>query len=79
MFDEDTPAELIARVRPDVLVKGADCAVDQIVGRESVEARGGRVLSLPLVEGRSTTAFIEEIVRRHSDGAWTPGACYGGS
>jgi len=69
VFDEDTPAELIARLQPDILVKGADYAADQVVGRETVEARGGRVVRLPLVAGRSTTAFIEEIVRRHSDGA----------
>ena len=66
VFDEDTPAELIARLQPDILVKGADYAADQVVGRETVEARGGRVVRLPLVAGRSTTAFIEEIVRRHS-------------
>jgi D-beta-D-heptose 7-phosphate kinase/D-beta-D-heptose 1-phosphate adenosyltransferase len=66
IFDEDTPAALVERLRPDVLVKGADYAADEIAGRETVEARGGRVVRLPLVAGRSTSSFIEEIVRRYS-------------
>jgi rfaE bifunctional protein nucleotidyltransferase chain/domain len=65
LFDEDTPAELVRRLEPDVLVKGADYAEDAIVGKDTVEARGGRVVRLPLVEGRSTTKIVEEIVRRH--------------
>jgi D-beta-D-heptose 7-phosphate kinase/D-beta-D-heptose 1-phosphate adenosyltransferase len=68
VFDEDTPAALIARLAPDVLVKGADYAADEVVGREVVEARGGRVVRLPLVAGRSTTAFVEEILRRYGGG-----------
>jgi D-beta-D-heptose 7-phosphate kinase/D-beta-D-heptose 1-phosphate adenosyltransferase len=68
IFDEDTPAALVERLRPDVLVKGADYAADEIAGRETVEARGGRVVRLPLVAGRSTSSFIEEIVRRYSGG-----------
>ncbi|MCI0491207.1 MAG: D-glycero-beta-D-manno-heptose 1-phosphate adenylyltransferase [Blastocatellia bacterium] len=63
VFDEETPRELIARVRPDVLVKGGDWAIDQIVGREEVEAAGGRVLSLPYVESSSTTAIIDRILK----------------
>lgn len=63
IFDEDTPAEVIAAVLPDVLVKGADWAPDQVVGREIVEARGGRVLLVPLVEGFSTTALVERLRR----------------
>ena len=47
MFDEDTPAEIIRRIQPDVLVKGADWAADAIVGRDTVEARGGRVVECP--------------------------------
>jgi D-beta-D-heptose 7-phosphate kinase/D-beta-D-heptose 1-phosphate adenosyltransferase len=66
IFDEDTPAALVERLRPDVLVKGADYAADEIAGRETVEACGGRVVRLPLVAGRSTSSFIEEIVRRYS-------------
>jgi len=65
LFDEDTPVELVRRLEPDVLVKGADYAEDAIVGKDMVEARGGRVVRLPLVEGRSTSKIVEEIVRRH--------------
>jgi len=60
-FSEDTPATLIEALLPDVLVKGGDWGVDRIVGRETVERRGGRVLSLPLVPGRSTTSLVERI------------------
>ncbi len=60
-FDEDTPAALIARVRPDVLVKGGDWPVETIVGRDTVQATGGEVRSLPLLAGYSTTAVIERI------------------
>lgn len=60
-FAEDTPAALIEAILPDVLVKGGDWEVDRIVGRETVERRGGRVLSLPLVPGRSTTSLVERI------------------
>ena len=60
-FDEDTPLSLIEAVQPDVLVKGGDWPVHRIVGHELVEARGGQVLSLPLIEGYSTTALVERI------------------
>lgn len=63
IFGEDTPAELIAALLPDVLVKGADWAPDQVVGREVVEAHGGRVLLIPVVEGFSTTALVERLRR----------------
>ena len=63
IFDEETPRELIADLLPDVLVKGGDWPLDQIVGREEVEAGGGRVLSLPYVDGSSTTDIIERIKR----------------
>ncbi len=62
-FDEDTPARLIEAVQPDVLVKGGDWPVERIVGRETVQRRGGEVVSLPLLEGYSTTALIEKIRR----------------
>ncbi len=62
-FDEDTPAKLIEAVRPDVLAKGGDWSVDRIVGRETVQRRGGEVISLPLLQGYSTTALIEKIRR----------------
>ena len=61
LFGEDTPERLIGDVAPDVLVKGGDWEVDRIVGRDFVEARGGRVLSIPLREGLSTTRLVERI------------------
>lgn len=61
LFDEDTPAALIARLLPDVIVKGADYRVEDVAGRDVVEAAGGRVELIPLVEGRSTTALIDRI------------------
>jgi D-beta-D-heptose 7-phosphate kinase/D-beta-D-heptose 1-phosphate adenosyltransferase len=63
VFDAETPAEVIRRVQPDVLVKGADWAADAIVGRETVEARGGRVLRIELVPGYSTSAIVEKVRR----------------
>jgi len=63
VFDEDTPAELIRAVQPDILVKGADWAEDQIVGRDTVEARGGRVVRVALEPGHSTTAIVERVRR----------------
>ncbi len=58
LFDEDTPARLIEALVPDVLVKGADWAEDQVVGADVVKAAGGRVVRVPLVEGQSTTSMI---------------------
>jgi rfaE bifunctional protein nucleotidyltransferase chain/domain len=63
-FSEDTPAELVEAIAPDVLVKGGDYPVDQIAGHEFVLARGGRVLSLPLLPGISTTGLVERIKER---------------
>jgi D-glycero-beta-D-manno-heptose 1-phosphate adenylyltransferase len=60
-FDEDTPAEIIAALQPDVLVKGADWAADRIVGRDTVEARNGRVVRIPLEAGQSTTSLVERV------------------
>lgn len=65
-FDEPTPRELIRKLLPDVLVKGGDWSVEEIVGREDVHAHGGQVLSLPYVSGYSTTRIIERIVRTFS-------------
>ena len=56
-------AHLESVVQPDVLVKGGDWSVDRIVGRETVQRRGGEVISLPLLQGYSTTALIEKIRR----------------
>jgi D-beta-D-heptose 7-phosphate kinase/D-beta-D-heptose 1-phosphate adenosyltransferase len=61
IFDEDTPAAIIRRVQPDILVKGADWPADQIVGRDTVEARGGRVILEPVEQGYSTSAIIERV------------------
>ena len=58
VFDEDTPLALITQLQPDVLVKGADWAADEIVGRDVVEARGGRVVRMPIEAGFSTTHLI---------------------
>lgn len=62
IFDEPTPREIITALLPDVLVKGGDWGVDAIVGREEVEAAGGQVLSLPFVDGCSTTDVIQRIL-----------------
>src|SRR5882762_7712651 len=61
IFDDVSPRSLIAMLLPDVLVKGGDYALDEIHGREEVEAAGGRVVSLPFVEGVSTSRIIERI------------------
>ena len=61
VFDEDTPFDIISAVQPDVLVKGADWAEDKIVGRDVVEARGGRVVRMPIEQGWSTTGIIQKI------------------
>ena len=63
LFDEDTPRELIAALGPDVLAKGADYALADIVGADLVTARGGRVVRVPLEEGLSTTTLIEKAKR----------------
>ena len=61
IFDEETPHSIIAKILPDVLVKGADWGVDAIVGRDIVEARGGRVVRLRLTEGFSSSQLIERV------------------
>jgi rfaE bifunctional protein nucleotidyltransferase chain/domain len=61
VFDERDPQHIIDRLQPDVLVKGADWAANRIVGRETVEARGGRVVRIPLAEGYSTSAIMKKI------------------
>ena len=66
VFDEPTPREIISALLPDVLVKGGDWGVDAIVGREEVEAAGGKVMSLAFVEGCSTTDVIERIAQRYA-------------
>lgn len=68
-FDAPTPLALIEALLPDVLVKGGDWPVEAIVGREAVERAGGRVLSLPLLPGFSTTRLIERVLRRSGEAA----------
>ena len=61
VFEEDTPERLIEALRPDVLVKGADYASEEVVGRAAVEESGGHVVLLPLEEGRSTSELLRRI------------------
>ncbi len=63
MFDEDTPLELIKSIIPDVLVKGKDYSIDQIVGADVVLQHGGKVETIELIEGFSTSSLIEKIKR----------------
>jgi D-beta-D-heptose 7-phosphate kinase/D-beta-D-heptose 1-phosphate adenosyltransferase len=64
VFDEDTPLELITALRPDVLVKGGDYRPEEVVGRAEVEAAGGRLVLIPLVEGHSTTSLVQRASQR---------------
>jgi D-beta-D-heptose 7-phosphate kinase/D-beta-D-heptose 1-phosphate adenosyltransferase len=66
VFDDLTPRNVIARMLPQVLAKGADWGPMDIVGREEVEAAGGRVVSIPLVPGYSTSELIKKAGRRHA-------------
>jgi rfaE bifunctional protein nucleotidyltransferase chain/domain len=68
IFEEDDPRALIAAATPSLLVKGGDWPVEKILGRDTVEASGGKVMSLPFVEGRSTSSIVESIVSRYRDG-----------
>jgi D-glycero-beta-D-manno-heptose 1-phosphate adenylyltransferase len=61
IFDEEDPQQIVSRLQPDVLVKGADWALDEIIGRETVESRGGRVVRIPVAEGYSTSEIIRRI------------------
>ncbi len=67
IFDEDTPHALIATLQPDVLVKGADWPEDEIVGRDIVERRGGRVVRVPIESSYSTSQLVYRIRRQSSD------------
>ena len=68
VFDEDTPIELIRAIRPEVLVKGADYRVDQVVGADLVQGYGGRVLLADLLAGHSTTGTIARVGARVGNG-----------
>lgn len=61
VFDEETPHAIITALQPDILVKGADWGADAIVGRDVVEARGGKVVRIELAKGYSTTAIVERV------------------
>lgn len=61
VFEEDTPLELIKKIEPDILVKGGDYEPDKVVGKKEVEERGGKLVLIPFVEGKSTTEIIEKI------------------
>ncbi len=63
IFDEPDPHKIISDLQPDVLVKGGDWPIEKIIGRDIVEARGGKVVNVPYVEGASTTGIIEKILK----------------
>lgn len=65
IFDEPDPYKVISALQPDVLVKGGDWPIEKIIGRDIVEARGGRVVNIPFVEGASTTGIIERIIDKY--------------
>jgi D-beta-D-heptose 7-phosphate kinase/D-beta-D-heptose 1-phosphate adenosyltransferase len=66
IFDEDTPHDLLRKIRPDVLVKGGTYTTDQVVGHEVVEAYGGQVCVTGVVEGISTTAIVQSVANQHA-------------
>jgi rfaE bifunctional protein nucleotidyltransferase chain/domain len=66
LFHEPDPHRIISDLQPDVLVKGGDWPIEKIVGRDIVEARGGRVISTGYIEGASTTGIIEKIVKKYA-------------
>ena len=68
IFEEETPGALINEIPPDILVKGEDWREKGVVGRETVERRGGKVVLAPLVEGLSTSSRIERILKVYSGG-----------
>lgn len=65
LFDEDTPAELINELIPDILIKGSDWSIDKIVGREIVEENGGKVITIDFVNNQSTSNIINTILERY--------------
>ena len=67
IFDQETPLQTILAIRPDILVKGADWDIDDIVGRPEVESWGGQVVAVPWIEGNSTTAIIERVLARYGN------------
>lgn len=67
IFEDDTPYELIKLVKPDLLVKGGDWSVENIVGKDIVEAYGGKVVNIPYIQGKSTSGIIERILNLYGD------------
>jgi len=65
IFSEPDPYKVISALQPDVLVKGGDWPIEKIIGRDVVEARGGKVVNVPFVEGQSTTGIIEKILKKY--------------
>ena len=65
IFDEPDPYKVISALQPDVLVKGGDWPIEQIIGRDVVEARGGKVVNVPYIEGASTTGIIDKILSKY--------------
>jgi rfaE bifunctional protein nucleotidyltransferase chain/domain len=65
VFEEDDPHRVVAELMPDVLVKGGDWEVENIIGRDVVEANGGNVYSIPYIEGSSTTTIIDRVVKKY--------------
>jgi rfaE bifunctional protein nucleotidyltransferase chain/domain len=65
LFEQDTPQQLIAEIKPDVLVKGGDYKKGEIIGKDIVERHGGQVLTVPLVKDRSTSLLIDKIRNEH--------------
>jgi D-beta-D-heptose 7-phosphate kinase/D-beta-D-heptose 1-phosphate adenosyltransferase len=69
VFPEETPMRLIEQIRPDVLVKGGDYEMHEVVGRDFVESHGGRVELVPIVEGFSTSDIVKRIVEKYRNGS----------
>lgn len=65
IFNQPTPAQIIKKLKPDVLVKGTDWKKDEIVGKDFIESKGGKVYSIPLAKGYSTTNLINKILKRY--------------
>jgi len=61
IFDQPTPKELIEAIQPDIVVKGGDYKPEEVVGKDTMERRGGKVVIIPLTEGKSTTRMVEKI------------------
>jgi D-beta-D-heptose 7-phosphate kinase/D-beta-D-heptose 1-phosphate adenosyltransferase len=72
VFDEDTPLQILEKLRPDILVKGGDYRVNDVVGRDVVEGEGGKVIIVPYIEGYSTSSLINSIKRSAGEESKAP-------